>query len=180
MRFNPEEYESVDERLRKFWGAHPDGRVSTVLISDPNAIDECVVYAEIFFHSDEARPRGTGLASEKRNSGGANNGAHLENCETSAIGRALANCGFSGNKRASREEMQKVSRQQPERQAEPQQQATPQQGQAPADDADCVKCSAALMPARVQWCDTQNHGIRICSKCQQQHVAAHANGGARR
>jgi hypothetical protein len=34
----------------------------------------------------------------------------LENCETSAIGRALANAGFSGNKRTSREEMEKVAR----------------------------------------------------------------------
>ena len=34
----------------------------------------------------------------------------LEVCETSSIGRALANAGYSGNKRASREEMEKVQR----------------------------------------------------------------------
>jgi hypothetical protein len=37
----------------------------------------------------------------------------LENCETSAIGRALANYNYSGNKRPSREEMGKVARQEP-------------------------------------------------------------------
>jgi hypothetical protein len=40
----------------------------------------------------------------------ANQSSALENCETSAIGRALANAGYSGNKRTSREEMEKVQR----------------------------------------------------------------------
>ena len=40
----------------------------------------------------------------------ANKTSALENCETSAIGRALANMNLSGNKRTSREEMEKVAR----------------------------------------------------------------------
>jgi len=40
----------------------------------------------------------------------ANKTSALENCETSAIGRALANCGYGGDKRVSREEMDKVQR----------------------------------------------------------------------
>jgi hypothetical protein len=54
--------------------------------------------------------KSTGYASEIEGTGGANNVDALANCETSAIGRALANMGLSGNKRASREEMQKVER----------------------------------------------------------------------
>ena len=56
-------------------------------------------------------PKATGYASETDGTGGANSaGAALENCETSSIGRALANMALSGNKRASREEMEKVER----------------------------------------------------------------------
>jgi len=54
--------------------------------------------------------KSTGYASEIEGTGGANNVDALANCETSAIGRTLANMGLSGNKRASREEMQKVER----------------------------------------------------------------------
>lgn len=55
-------------------------------------------------------PKATGLAFEIEGTAGANATAALENAETSAIGRALANAGYSGNKRTSREEMAKVNR----------------------------------------------------------------------
>jgi hypothetical protein len=54
--------------------------------------------------------KSTGYAQETDGTGGANNVDALANAETSAIGRALANMAMSGNKRASREEMQKVER----------------------------------------------------------------------
>jgi hypothetical protein len=57
---------------------------------------------------------GTGYAEEVRGAGNVNRTSHVENCETSAIGRALANCGMAGSdmtKRPSREEMSKVQRQ---------------------------------------------------------------------
>jgi len=54
--------------------------------------------------------KATGFAFEVDGQGMANKTSALENCETSAIGRALANAGFSGNKRTSREEMEKVAR----------------------------------------------------------------------
>jgi hypothetical protein len=54
--------------------------------------------------------KSTGLAFEIDGQGMANKTSALENAETSAIGRALANAGYSGNKRASREEMAKVAR----------------------------------------------------------------------
>jgi hypothetical protein len=64
----------------------------------------------VYRHRDDVRAIGTGLAFEVDGGMGANQTAALENAETSAIGRALANCGFSGNKRASREEMAKANR----------------------------------------------------------------------
>jgi hypothetical protein len=55
-------------------------------------------------------PKSSGWAFEIDGTGGANKTSALENAETSSIGRCLANFMFSGNKRASREEMQKVER----------------------------------------------------------------------
>jgi hypothetical protein len=63
-------------------------------------------------HEDQHtnNPKASGLAFEIEGTSGANKTSALENAETSAIGRALANAGYSGNKRASREEMEKVAR----------------------------------------------------------------------
>lgn len=115
MNFNLQDYETVEERLRRFWAAHPQARIITInhtTEGDRNR-SQWVVEARIYF--DEVNhiantPKGTGWAFEADGAGMANKTSALENCETSAIGRALANIGFSGNKRASREEMQKVAR----------------------------------------------------------------------
>ncbi|NBX75156.1 MAG: hypothetical protein EBQ92_01200, partial [Proteobacteria bacterium] len=71
-----------------------------------------VVAAEIYLSLEEQRnyaPKATGLAFEVDGVGMANKTSALENAETSAIGRALANAGYFGDKKASREEMSKVS-----------------------------------------------------------------------
>jgi hypothetical protein len=106
MKFNLEDYEPVDARIKRFYAEHPEGRITTELLSNPDAIDTAVVKAFLYV-GDELKA--TGLAFEKAGDGMANKTSHLENCETSAIGRALANWNYSGNKRPSREEMQKAA-----------------------------------------------------------------------
>jgi hypothetical protein len=69
-----------------------------------------VFRAEIYFKNTETVPTATGYAQEIRSDRGVNSTSFVENCETSAIGRALANCGYATHgKRPSREEMSKVS-----------------------------------------------------------------------
>jgi len=109
-RFDPNSYETVEERIRRFYGEHPDGRIIT----------ECVVAGtegtwlfKAFVYLTEGEqaaglPKATGYASERE--GGPQTEWKAELGETSAIGRALANMNLSGNKRASREEMEKVAR----------------------------------------------------------------------
>lgn len=116
-RFNLDDYETVESRIRKFTELYPDGRIVTEWennFEEINGARTWVVKTTIFLDAgDQANklPKATGYASETDGTGGANSaGAALENCETSSIGRALANMGLSGNKRASREEMQKVER----------------------------------------------------------------------
>lgn len=111
-QFNLNDYETVEERLKRFWRDHPTGSIVTTnqTTADDRSRGQWVVYAEVYFDRADGRPTGSGLAFETDGVGMAQKTAGLETCETSAIGRALANCGYSGDKRASREEMAKVSR----------------------------------------------------------------------
>ena len=108
MAFNLEDYEPVASRLDRFLKAHPKARVITDLVHYLS--DVAVFKAELWLDGEIIA---TGWAEEIRGQGNVNKTSHLENCETGAVGRALANAGLSGSdftKRPSREEMQKVQR----------------------------------------------------------------------
>ena len=107
MGFNLEDYEPVAVRHSRWLEQHPNGRTITHMVSQPGA-DICVIRAELWL---EDVCIATGYAEEVRGAGNVNRTSHVENCETSAVGRALANAGMAGtdvNKRPSREEMMKV------------------------------------------------------------------------
>ena len=106
--FNLEDYETVEERLIKYWKEHPDGQIHTKIIEHSGS--RFIVEASIYRTEADLRPWTTGLAEETIQGRGVNATSALENCETSAIGRALANAGYATKgKRASREEMAKVA-----------------------------------------------------------------------
>ena len=107
--FNLDNYETVEDRLVKFWDDHTDGRINTSIhYYDDTRI---LVRAEVYFDREDVRPVATGYAEELRGASPVNRTSHAENAETSAIGRALANCGYAAKgARPSREEMQKVQR----------------------------------------------------------------------
>jgi hypothetical protein len=108
--FNLDDYETVEERLVKFWKDHPDGQIHTKVLEHTSS--RFIVEASIYRTEADLRPWTTGLAEETVQGRGVNATSALENCETSAIGRALANAGYATKgKRASREEMSKVAAQ---------------------------------------------------------------------
>ncbi len=110
--FNLEDYETVEERLVKFWKEHPDGRIETSLVE--STLQRFIIKASIFRTEVDAQAWTTGFAEETVSTRGVNSTSALENCETSAIGRALANAGYaSKGKRPSREEMSKVKTAEP-------------------------------------------------------------------
>lgn len=107
--FNLDNYETVEDRLVKFWADHQQGRIHTsVHYYDESRI---LVRAEVYFDREDVRPVASGYAEELRGASPVNRTSHAENAETSAIGRALANCGYAAKgSRPSREEMEKVQR----------------------------------------------------------------------
>ena len=107
--FNLDDYETVEERLSKFWKDHPEGRIETKLIV--NTPTQYIVWSAIYRDSADVQPWATGLAEETVQGRGVNSTSALENCETSSLGRSLANAGYATKgKRASREEMSKVAK----------------------------------------------------------------------
>lgn len=108
MGFDLSQYATVEERLALFWAAHPEGRVDTELVR----VDDhtCLFRAAVYAHAADPVPVATGHAYEEKTERGVNATSHVENCETSAIGRALANWIYAAGKRPSREEMAKVER----------------------------------------------------------------------
>lgn len=113
--FNLNDYELVETRIGKFYSLYEDGRIVTENMTTKEERERgiWVIKARIYLTQEDHRlglPKATGYAFEVDGGFGANKTSALENCETSAIGRALANMGLHGNKRSSREEMQKVER----------------------------------------------------------------------
>lgn len=108
-KFDLDSYDTVETRLARFWEKHPEGRVLTTLVFHDER--RFIVKAEIFFDRQDQAPVAIGHAEEIVGASPVNRTSALENGETSAIGRALANCNFASiGKRPSREEMEKVQR----------------------------------------------------------------------
>ena len=107
MAFNINDYETVEVRLAKFIAEYPDFRIYTELLeSSPTRF---IVRASIYRTELDANPWATGLAYEVVTDRGVNSTSALENAETSALGRSLANAGYAAKgKRPSQSEMVKV------------------------------------------------------------------------
>lgn len=85
-------YVQVNERVKAFWKLCENGRISTEILKLDNGV--CVIKAEIYENKNDPEPRATGIAHEKEGSSFINKTSYVENCETSAIGRALGNAGI--------------------------------------------------------------------------------------
>lgn len=114
--FNLNDYETVAERIQRFYKDYPDGRIVTEDLTKWRDRERNVwrVVARVYktHEQSEFSPSASGHAFEIDGQGLANKTSALENAETSAVGRALAMLGYSVSKTAlaSREEMEKVAR----------------------------------------------------------------------
>lgn len=105
------DYVPVSERLEQFYSDHPEGRILTNIVEHDAENGFVLIRAEVYRQQDDAVPAATGHAFENRSEGFVNKTSYIENCETSATGRALALLGYEIKRGiASKEEMEKTER----------------------------------------------------------------------
>ncbi len=88
------DYAEVNQRVKAFRMLYPDGFIMTDIISHENGIIVMQAKAGYYAENGDAFILGTGTAFENQKNGMINGTSYIENCETSAIGRALGMCGL--------------------------------------------------------------------------------------
>jgi len=113
-QFNLDEYETVHQALIRLYTQYPLARVLTENTTPEGVLDRYEFKAELYLDRDDPYAVATGWAYEVIGVGPINKTSAMENCETSAIGRAISNSVLvltkPNNNRPSREEMEKVQR----------------------------------------------------------------------
>jgi hypothetical protein len=108
--FNLNDYEDVDSRIHKFYETYPDGALHTECVTNDEEKNVVVFKATAYRTYADPVASAIGYARGARKDRGVDRDFWFENCETSAIGRCLANLGLSARgKRASSLEMAKVA-----------------------------------------------------------------------
>ncbi|HST53500.1 MAG TPA: hypothetical protein VLJ61_15925 [Pyrinomonadaceae bacterium] len=132
MRFNPDEYITVHERIEKFYAKWPQGRILTSIVEHNAETGFVLVRAEVYREPDDSLPAATGHAYELKSAGHVQAGSYVEVGETSAVGRALALLGFEVRRGvASREEVERGSRKAQTASRQPEQRPAPTDKPAP-------------------------------------------------
>mgnify|MGYP001230498098 FL=1 len=87
------DYKLIVQRVSEFRQAHPEFGVETEVLHH----DEIRVVAQVRIFDEQGMIRGSGVAEEFREASRINKTSAMENCETSAFGRALASMGYGGD-----------------------------------------------------------------------------------
>lgn len=84
------DYAEVNQRIKAFRMLFPNGRIETEIVTIADGV--CIMKASVY--DEFGSLLGTGTAYEKESSTFINKTSYIENCETSAVGRALGMCGI--------------------------------------------------------------------------------------
>lgn len=108
VNIHGKQYLTVARRTNDFRERHPDYGIHTEILS----IDDATVVCRAVITDEAGRQISSGIAEERRTSSKINQTSAVENCETSAVGRALAFFGMAGTEIASADEVAGAIKQQ--------------------------------------------------------------------
>jgi hypothetical protein len=177
--FDPESYAPVAARIELFYERYPTGRILTELIQRTD--QEIVFRAAVYRAAEDREPAATGWAAERVGDGEVNAVACLENTETSAIGRALANLGFLASRlRPSAEEVAKATRARARLLAEPdlhQLLRTAERAGLGAARAEALRARVARGLPTAEMAEVQHELRRFIQRRMEDHAARAGRGG---
>lgn len=150
------DYAEVNQRVKAFRMLYPDGFIMTDIISHENGIIVMQAKAGYYAENGDAFILGTGTAFENQKNGMINGTSYIENCETSAIGRALGMCGLGIDMSiASYEEVNNAMAVQ----------NAPEARTAVKNEFTCANCGKSFSDAVTAEKSMQRWGKHICLDC---------------
>lgn len=151
------DYVEVKDRIIEFYKKFPEGSIQTEIVELNWEKGIVLMKAYVYRHPDDKRPA-IGHAYEKENDGYINKTSMIENCETSAVGRALAMLGIEVKKSiASKDEVARAI----------EQQEKIKQNEETNNVIKCTKCGATITKA-VKTYSEQHFGKALCQACQKE------------
>ena len=158
------EYVEVNQRIKGFRQLYPEGSILTEIISLENGF--VVMKATVLVNGEII---GTGHAFEKESSSYINKTSYIENCETSAVGRALGMCGIGiDTSVASAEEVALAIEQQS---AEPPKKSTKKKDETAPAVLICENCKKPIPshgknpPSVIAQASLSKFGKQLCWDC---------------
>lgn len=162
------DYIPVNQRIKAFRMVYPTGYIVTDIINNENGVvtmrSECGYYSE----DGTKMVLGSGMAFELQNSSYINKTSYIENCESSAVGRALGMCGFGIDASiASAEEVANAQLQQAQTTIKPDQpkKAKPQTQTQEEAAYICANCGNTFHDSKMAKATFDRFGKYICPEC---------------
>lgn len=167
MNIRGKDYVEVNQRILAFRMVYPDGTIDSVKVSDDG--NRCDFEVSIY---DGEHLLARAHAYEEKGTGMVNPTSYIENCETSAVGRALGLCGFGVDASLASAEEVKNAMEKKEQMKAPPQSSQNSSGEPPVQRGKkapivCEKCGEVITE-KVQTFSQQRFGKSLCMKCQRE------------
>lgn len=160
------DYAEVNQRIKAFRMCFPDGFIISDIISNEGGVVIIATKCGYYDANGSQVVLGTGLAYEKEGSTFINKTSYIENCETSAVGRALGMAGFGiDTSVASYEEVSNAKAQQEDEKTKKERAKVEKEKAEAKPVYTCQNCGNAFMDEATAKMSMEKWNKHICPNC---------------